>query len=189
MLAQVYPSASTFRLGPNMCAAGRDAPLCRCGERSLTDLRTAELRRRWSDAEGVKWSWVSSGRALWYLCEPCHHQAWPEDGRCNNRHSRPVAQRRDLGYATRLMAGNLSLGLSVLPSVRRSVLCGLVWSLSVSVRLFCVVSSGGSDLVLSGLFCSRLVPMPHDESQGVIGGRCRQRFTRLLPTSRHQGSL
>ena len=140
-----------------MCAAGRDAPLCRCGERSLTDLRTAELRRRWSDAEGVKWSWVSSGRALWYLCEPCHHQAWPEDGRCNNRHSRPVAQRRDLGYATRLMAGNLSLGLSVLPSVRRSVLCGLVWSLSVSVRLFCVVSSGGSDLVLSGLFCSRLV--------------------------------
>ncbi len=120
-----------------MCAAGRDAPLCRCGERSLTDLRTAELRRRWSDAEGVKWSWVSSGRALWYLCEPCHHQAWPEDGRCNNRHSRPVAQRRDLGYATRLMAGNLSLGLSVLPSVRRSVLCGLVWSLSVSVCLFC----------------------------------------------------
>ena len=44
-------------------------PVCRCGERYLTELRGTRLLEKWADEVGVKWGWANSGKAMWYLCE------------------------------------------------------------------------------------------------------------------------
>ena len=65
-------------------------PLCPCCQQVfLTDLRSDTELGRWGDLEGVSWRRSSGGTPRWDLCLACHRQEWPNDRRCNNRHSSP----------------------------------------------------------------------------------------------------
>ena len=78
LLAGAAAMPSSFR------APGTPVCSCRAGT-YLTELRSDSLRARWAEEQGLKWGWRPAGKAFWFLCEPCHARAWPEDGRGNGK--------------------------------------------------------------------------------------------------------
>ena len=91
-------------------------PVCRCGERYLTELRGTRLLEKWADEVGIKWGWANSGKAMWYLRHRCHRIAFEEDHRVQNGSSSPGVSRwglatsgTDRGAAQRLVCGDFYL--------------------------------------------------------------------------------
>ena len=51
-----------------------------CNVLKLTELDSLDLRTRWAEEEGRKWTWTG-GLAYWRLCLRCHTETWPGDPR------------------------------------------------------------------------------------------------------------
>ena len=69
---------------------GSGKPWCSCCHKHrLTTLDSPGLLEKWSEDEGVKWSWTSDHLAYWHLCHECHHRQWPGDRRVKGRWCSP----------------------------------------------------------------------------------------------------
>ena len=88
-------------------------PMCGCGGFVLTDIRNADVLRKWMHREGEVWGYRPNGTPYWLYCVGCHQRRWPHDRRCNNGYSRPAPPYLHVfrgGSSSRiLVAGDFSL--------------------------------------------------------------------------------
>jgi hypothetical protein len=105
VLAPVLPPtllSCFFPMAPPVC----QSPGCHHECSALS----AGQRARWAADEGLKWAVITANLAYFFFCEECHRLIWPDDNRCNNRHSQPAEttwRRHLVNGVVRLIVGDL----------------------------------------------------------------------------------